>query len=153
MHATGQTRMHAWSMTSMQGSAITKVMLLTSLLPCDASESLTGVGTLPPQCGLVSGNGGRSGQALRMTAHPHDGGAYGKRQQQTPHYRPLGPTESRTGSPPLRSLEPYTQDGRRPMRLLPHVLVRLHTVEQPQHTWLTSLVRRLQFDDGIEDRG
>ena len=28
------------------------------------------------------------------------------------------------------------------MRLLPRVLVRLHTVEQPQHTWLTSLVRR-----------
>jgi hypothetical protein len=88
-----------------------------------------------------------------MTAHPHDGGAYGKRQQQTPHYRPLGPTESRTGSPPLRSLEPYTQDGRRPMRLLPRVLVCLHTVEQPQHMWLTSLVRRLQFDNGIEARG
>jgi hypothetical protein len=31
MHATGQTRMHAWSMTSMQGAAITKGMPLTSL--------------------------------------------------------------------------------------------------------------------------
>src|SRR5215471_14944488 len=31
MHATGQTRTHAWSTTSMQGSAITKVILLASL--------------------------------------------------------------------------------------------------------------------------
>jgi hypothetical protein len=30
------------------------------------------------------------------------------------------------------------------MRLLPRVLVRLHAVEKPQHTWLTSLVRRLR---------
>src|SRR5262249_55293896 len=98
-----------------------------------------------------------------MTEQPHGSGAYGKRQRQTPHNGPMWPTESRTGSPLLRSLEPYTQDGRRPMRLLPHVLVRLHTVEQPQHTWLTSLVRRLQrlaglaalrrCRTGIEDRG
>ena len=35
------------------------------------------------------------------------------------------------------------------MRLLSRVLVRLHTVEQPQHTWLTSLVRRLQRLAGL----
>src|SRR5919202_1920991 len=32
MHATGQTRLHAWSMTSMQGSAITRGIPSTSLL-------------------------------------------------------------------------------------------------------------------------
>ena len=35
------------------------------------------------------------------------------------------------------------------MRLLPRVLVRLHTVEQPQHTWLTSLARRLRRLAGL----
>jgi hypothetical protein len=30
------------------------------------------------------------------------------------------------------------------MRLLPRVLVRLHTVKKPQHTWLTALVRQLR---------
>ena len=56
--------------------------------------------------------------------------------------------ESRTGPPPLRSLRPYTQDGRRPMRLLPRVLVRLHTVEQPQHTLLAVSARVWRTEGG-----
>jgi hypothetical protein len=34
------------------------------------------------------------------------------------------------------------------VRLLPRVLVRLHAVEQPQHTWLTSLMRCIQRIEG-----
>src|SRR5262245_61619683 len=43
MHATGQARMHAWSMTSMHGSAITKAISSTSLLARYAHARPAGV--------------------------------------------------------------------------------------------------------------
>src|SRR5215831_11020859 len=45
-------------------------------------------------------------------------------------------------------LDHTPKNGSGPVRLLPRVLARLHTVEKPQHTWLTSPVRWIQRIEG-----
>jgi hypothetical protein len=101
-------------------------MLLTSFLPRDASELLTGMWA---RCHIITGWLEAVGCALHMpplhTADPDS-------------------LQRAAWARFLSGLEPYTQDRRRPMRLLQRVLVRLHAVEKPQHTLLTSLVRRLR---------
>jgi len=50
------------------------------------------------------------------------------------------------GSPLLScawALGPYTENKRRPIRLLQRVLGHLHAIEKPQHTLRMSLTRRL----------
>ena len=112
--------------------------------------------------GWTAATGGQAVHALSTTEQPH-----GRRQSScgrpyrggtpwqwrvpeapTTDSGPVWRTESRTGSPPLRSLRPYTQDRRRPMRLLPRVLVRLHAVEQPQHTLLAVSARAWRTEGG-----